>query len=268
MAQNLTLESNMDINIDDFFGNVPDLAQTADAAADRQADYEKNGGGGKGGDGFQRFVGVMSVKNPTEIVRFLHDQPVVAYMHEIYDPGGKPPYRNAICYRNNCDFCAAGDEPKWKCAWILVHKNHSFTGGKEKKKILQPSIKVLLKGENFAGPFKERQKQLANYKHTFESFDFEMKQFGEGFGTKYSFSEIMGTEPLALPEQLPRMFEESKGKTLEEDRAEARRVFSNPEFAKIYLKNFLAKMCDVSERPRLIALATAGDAAESGRPNH
>jgi hypothetical protein len=258
----------MEVDLNSFFGNVPDLEQAADAAAERQAEYEKNGGGAKGGDGFQRFVGIMSVKNPVEVVRFLHDQPVVAYMHEAYDPGGKPPYRNAICFRNNCDFCAAGDEPVWKCAWLVLHKNHSFSGKDKSKKIIQPSIKVLLKGENFAGPFKERQKQLANYKHNFESFDFEMKQFGEGFGTKYSFTEIMGTEALVLPEQLPRMFEESKGKTLEEDRAEAKRVFSNPEFAKIYLQNFLVKMADVSERPRLIALATAAAAAETGRPAH
>ena len=260
----------MDFNVDDFFGNVPDLEAASAAVAERQADYdERNGGQGKGGNGFQKFVGIMSVKNPTEIIRFLHDQPVVAYMHEVFDPGGKPPYKNAICRRKDCDFCNAGDEPKWKCAWLILHKNHGFAGKDKSKKTIQPSIKVLLKGENFAGPFKERQKQLAVHGCNFESFDFEMKQFGEGFGTKYTFTEIPGTKDLALPEQLPRIFDESKGKSLEEDRAEAKRIFSSPELAKVYLQNFLISMTPVADRARLIQVATAGDGGvATGRPAH
>jgi hypothetical protein len=259
----------MDFNVDEFFGNVPTMEQAAEEAARKEQDRKDNPSGNFQKD-FQPFVGIMSVKNPVEIVRFLHDEPVLAYMHDVYDGSQNPPYRNALCFRKECDLCDEGHEPKWKCAWVILHQNHSYQS-KKNGKVIQPQIKILMKGENFSGPFKERVKQLAMYKRTFSMQDMEMKQFGEGFGTKYSFTEIPDTEELKLPATLPRMYPEEAGKSVEEDRARAVEVFTSQDLSKKFLQQWLLNIASKEERAKLKAVIAAGEGSQpsgkSGKPN-
>lgn len=246
------------------FANTPDLSLAAEEKARREQEHRDNPSSGKSRD-FQPFVGLMSVKNPEEIVRFLHVDPVVCYMHDILDNTSKPPYKNGICFRDKTKcpscLCDAGSEPKWKCAWLIVHLNSSYKSKKTSEVITAPQIKILMKGENFAGPMRDKIEQLKLYKLSLTGLNFRMKQNGSGFSTSYTFLEVPGSEGFSLPATLPRMYPESAGKSVEDDRALANAVFSDPQQARGYLQKLLVEMLPADDRFRLatrIAQDTGG----------
>lgn len=85
-----------------------------------------------------------------EPLRFLTEEPILFYEHNVTLPGGK--YGNVTCTGDGCEECSKGGKPSYKGAWLVVDgrsvdidekKDGKATG---KKKAIKDQVRLYVRG--------------------------------------------------------------------------------------------------------------------------
>ena len=116
-------------------------------------------------------------------VRFLTEEPVNFEEHNVKSvKGGKEIYNNVLCSDKNCPYCADGDKPQFKGAFLIFdytpfEVKDEKTG---KKKKVKGSVKLYVAGSKVLAQLD----RLSN-KYGLTDRDYDISRSGKGTSTSY-----------------------------------------------------------------------------------
>lgn len=128
-------------------------------------------------------------------VRFLTEEPVNFEEHNIKSvKGGKETYTSVLCSNKNCPYCADGDKPSFKGAF-LVYDYTPFEVKDEKtgkKKKVKGSTKLYVAGSTVLA-----QLDRISQKYGLTDRDYDITRSGKGTSTSYIIERTDDVEPLS-----------------------------------------------------------------------
>lgn len=127
-------------------------------------------------------------------VRFLTEEPVNLYEHTIKTAkNGKEHYDSILCSGgDNCPYCAEGDKPSYKGAFLIFdYTPFEVKDDKGKKKTVNGSLKLYVAGTRVVS-----QLDRLSEKYGLTSRDYEISRSGKGTQTSYMFERTDDVFPL------------------------------------------------------------------------
>ena len=134
-------------------------------------------------------------------VRFLTEEPVNCNVHQVNE-GGK--YKSYLCTDKNCPFCADGDRPSYKGAYLVIDRREfEYTDKDGKKQKGKNQLRLYLAGMRVVS-----QLDRTSQKYGLSNREVNIVRLGKGTSTTYTI-EKMDEESLTekeiisvLPEKL------------------------------------------------------------------
>lgn len=115
-------------------------------------------------------------------VRFLTEEPVTFNEHNIKSvKGGKETYNSVLCDSKNCRYCADGDKPSFKGAFLIFdYTPFEVKDDKGKKKTVKGSVKLYVAGSKVLA-----QLDRISSKYGLTEREYEISRSGKGTSTSY-----------------------------------------------------------------------------------
>lgn len=134
------------------------------------------------GNGLFRFY-LKKDKDEADVT-FLTEQPVNFFEHTIKKyVNGKEIYESIPCIGDGCKYCADGDRPSFKSAWLVIdHREYEYQDKDGKKQTGQDQVRLLVYGTKVASQLDRKSERYGLMGRVYT-----IVRLGTGTSTTYTF---------------------------------------------------------------------------------
>lgn len=164
--------------------------------------------------GYGLFRFFLSKDKDEADVTFLTEQPVNYYEHTVPKfVNGKQRYDSVPCIGEGCRYCADGDRPSFKSAWLIVdHRENSYVDKEGKRQVSKDNLRLLVYGTKVASQLDRKSE-----KYGLTGRYYTIVRLGSGTSTTYTFEhgdkyELSSQE---IEELLPKFLQEMYDGTMD-----------------------------------------------------